>query len=504
MRAGKVVAYCSPECARAAETKPTVVPRPAAATDDDASSKPAGGAAQPAPAAAQPAPAAAQPAPAAAAPAASPRSAAPATAAASTRSKASTPATSSATSSAGATGDHPTVDRDPPRDRPGRARGLLVLAVVVVLGGAGAFLAYRFLIANRDVAASTPRPATPPVAPEVAPPTPAPERPPAVPAVTAAEAVAEARRVLADKLASGTPRVQRVAAAALARTGDPAAIEVLAAALAKETVDVTRLDLAYALARAGDKRGRRRARRGAALAAARRHGSRPAVARCCSAIARAVPVLGQFLEVAQLRLGAAEQLARLAEPRARSRCSTQIRADAEGSSPDDKARATIALGVAGRTDVVPELRALLADARFNAFAAAALAASARCGGAARAGRAARDPVAARRRRALAAPARARRSIRRRTCRRCSRRSPSDKDTEQVHVAEAILLLAGDRRLVGAAMTEGAIRRNLRLFYVFRLLATSYLYVPIFMLFQASRGLSFFERARARRPLQRAW
>ena len=36
-------------------------------------------------------------------------------------------------------------------------------------------------------------------------------------------------------------------------------------------------------------------------------------------------------------------------------------------------------------------------------------------------------------------------------------------------------------------------RNLRLFYLFRLLATSYLYVPIFMLFQAGRGLSFFER-----------
>lgn len=42
------------------------------------------------------------------------------------------------------------------------------------------------------------------------------------------------------------------------------------------------------------------------------------------------------------------------------------------------------------------------------------------------------------------------------------------------------------------MTEAAIKRKLRLFYVFRLLATSYLYVPIFMLFQVSRGLTFFE------------
>ncbi|MBA3392042.1 MAG: MFS transporter [Deltaproteobacteria bacterium] len=36
-------------------------------------------------------------------------------------------------------------------------------------------------------------------------------------------------------------------------------------------------------------------------------------------------------------------------------------------------------------------------------------------------------------------------------------------------------------------------RNLRLFYAFRLLATSYLFVPIFMLVQADRGLSFFDR-----------
>lgn len=38
----------------------------------------------------------------------------------------------------------------------------------------------------------------------------------------------------------------------------------------------------------------------------------------------------------------------------------------------------------------------------------------------------------------------------------------------------------------------AIERNLGLFYAFRLLATSYVYMPIFMLFQASRGLSFGE------------
>lgn len=48
-------------------------------------------------------------------------------------------------------------------------------------------------------------------------------------------------------------------------------------------------------------------------------------------------------------------------------------------------------------------------------------------------------------------------------------------------------------MVRTPVTEQRIQRSLRLFYAFRLLATSYLYVPIFMLFQASRGLSFFER-----------
>ena len=44
-----------------------------------------------------------------------------------------------------------------------------------------------------------------------------------------------------------------------------------------------------------------------------------------------------------------------------------------------------------------------------------------------------------------------------------------------------------------AETERSITRGLRTFYVFRLLATSYLYGAIFMMFQASRGLTFFEQ-----------
>jgi len=45
----------------------------------------------------------------------------------------------------------------------------------------------------------------------------------------------------------------------------------------------------------------------------------------------------------------------------------------------------------------------------------------------------------------------------------------------------------------AELAERMLRRDLRVFYLFRLLGTSYLFVPIFMLFQADRGLSFFDR-----------
>jgi MFS family permease len=49
------------------------------------------------------------------------------------------------------------------------------------------------------------------------------------------------------------------------------------------------------------------------------------------------------------------------------------------------------------------------------------------------------------------------------------------------------------RVPAAAKADASLMRDLRLFYLFRLLATSYLYVPIFMLFQEARGLSFFQR-----------
>lgn len=51
----------------------------------------------------------------------------------------------------------------------------------------------------------------------------------------------------------------------------------------------------------------------------------------------------------------------------------------------------------------------------------------------------------------------------------------------------------DRAAPGRGRSEPSLHRDLRRFSIYRLLATSYLFAPIFMLFQAERGLSYLER-----------
>jgi hypothetical protein len=84
-----------------------------------------------------------------------------------------------------------------------------------------------------------------------------------------------------------------------------------------------------------------------------------------------VPHLLDLLAVDQRRLGAAEHLAHLGEPHA-VKVLDLVRADPRASA-GDRARATVALGIAGRGDVAAALRDMLGDLHFNAFAAAALA-----------------------------------------------------------------------------------------------------------------------------------
>lgn len=308
---------------------------------------------------------------------------------------------------------------------------VLVLALVVAGGTAAAYSmgAFDGLLGKK---------ADEPVVRDAGPRAVAPADAPAAPAVTPELALARAQGVLRTQMKSDSPRVQRVAASALARTGDKAALELLAAALGKESGDLAKLDLAYALARANDKRGLE------ALMATARGGKRDPKLEAGRRLAllrdkRAVDVLANYLDVSQLRLGIAEQLAYLAEPRA-LKVLDEVRLDPT-TLPDEKARATIALGHAKRADVLPALRELLADDRNNAFAAVALAGmqdeSAR-------------PVLVKQ---LTIP-----SLRVQAARALRRLAPtadvsallpalvaaldSNKDTEQVQIAEAILLLAG--------------------------------------------------------------
>jgi HEAT repeat protein len=337
---------------------------------------------------------------------------------------------------------------DPPDPVRPTSRLPLVIVILLVLGGAG-FLAYQYLV-KRSAAAQAPRPASitparraaavvepraaaalepraaavveprvagvveprvagvvepraaasvePRVAGVVEPRAAAvveprvagvaePARSAERPVVDVPAVLARAHDVLRGQLAATSQRLQRIAAAALARTSDPAAREVLAAKLGLagqatgsppsagaarevETSGIARLDLAYSLARSGDKRGSDTL---AAALGSTRPEVRDEAARLLALLGdrRAVPHLTDVLAVSERRLGAAEHLAHLAEPHA-IKILDQIRSDAKASA-DDRARAVIALGYAGRADVAPALHDMLDDAHFNAFAAAALA-----------------------------------------------------------------------------------------------------------------------------------
>ena len=115
------------------------------------------------------------------------------------------------------------------------SRWKTALILLVVLAGGGVAAAYAMGLFGSD-AKSQPAPPLKKV-----------EAPPpvdAAPKVTPAAAVEQAKAVLRANLKSASPRVQRVAASALARTGDSDAIGQLTAALGTETSDITKLEIA--------------------------------------------------------------------------------------------------------------------------------------------------------------------------------------------------------------------------------------------------------------------
>jgi HEAT repeat protein len=261
---------------------------------------------------------------------------------------------------------------------------------------------------------------------------------PPVKLVSKDEAIARAKDILRRYLKAESPRVQRLAAAALSRSGDEEAIDALVAMLAAEPSEVGKTELAYYIARAGDKRGIE-ALVAAASPMKRETKHEAGRRRALRGDPRAGKVHEGSLTYPQFRLGVSEALAFVREPRALDILNHTL-TDA-ASLPDDKARAAIALGWAGQPSAAPALRELVKSDRDKALAAHALANLH--------DEAARPELEGQ----LALP-----SLRVRAARALRLLSPArdtspyiqqlvaalatEKDTDQIDAAEALLILAG--------------------------------------------------------------
>jgi GGDEF domain-containing protein len=187
---------------------------------------------------------------------------------------------------------------------------------------------------------------------------------------------AESRRAAAmsqlrSLMESGSARVRRLAAQALARTGDEAALALLRRMLGEEPSQLGRIRIAYALARAGDKPAREILR---GQLAAERRDTRLDAARSLVQLGddSGRKALRSMLGIASHRVGAAGLLARLGDDEGLK----VLRAEASErrASAEARMRAQVALGRAGEDSVKGALREILADRRYNVGAADALAA----------------------------------------------------------------------------------------------------------------------------------
>jgi HEAT repeat protein len=170
---------------------------------------------------------------------------------------------------------------------------------------------------------------------------------------------------------STSPRVRRLAAQALARTGDSAALTALRGLAREEPSGLSRIQMAYALARAGDREARESLR---ALLGVERRDVRVDAARCLVQLGddSGRKALRNMLSVEQHRIGAAGLLARLGDDEGLK----LLRAEAADrrATPEARMRAEVALGRAGDASVKAALHKILADQRYNVGAAEALAA----------------------------------------------------------------------------------------------------------------------------------
>ncbi len=320
----------------------------------------------------------------------------------------------------------------------------LVGVVVVVLALAG--LAYVKFAGQGKPSTPIPAPApsSPPTTVDAAPPSEAVMMP------SAADVKARALQVLTELMDAKAPRVQRVAAAALARTGNAKAIARLQSLIASEQSALAKLEMSYAIARGGDKSGRVLLQQALSSTVRDQKGDAATllVQLHDGAETAAVATLTEFLSISQHRLSAAETLAPLRTSAAinvldEMAISTTLPAD-------QRSRAIIALAHAGRRDVIPQLTKLLTDPLYNAQAAIALAAL---------GEVSAAPVLREQLRLTSLQVAAARSLRKlavtapsvlpaETIVALADALQGDKDTVRASAAEVVLLLTGD-----AAWTE---------------------------------------------------
>ncbi len=183
-----------------------------------------------------------------------------------------------------------------------------------------------------------------------------------------------ALRTLIALMKSPSVRVQRIAAMALSRLGTeevPEAIDVLARLLEQEASELGRIEIAYALARAGDPRGRQML---VARLKDERRDIRIDAGRCLVQLGDDAgnAVLEQMLDLSTHRLGVAALLARRGNQEGLAALRAVL-ADAETTN-ELTMRALVALGRAGDASVRDRLVEILEDGRYHVGAADALAA----------------------------------------------------------------------------------------------------------------------------------
>jgi HEAT repeat protein len=180
-----------------------------------------------------------------------------------------------------------------------------------------------------------------------------------------------ARDTLRQLMDSPSPRIQRIAAVALSRIGDEKAMDVLRVLVEEERVELRKVEIAYALVRAGDARALKILRRRL------KHTLRDVRVDAARSLVQlgddtGSDVLRQVLSLSSHRIGAAGLLARLGDKRGVAALRKELASGA--SSEESKMRAAVALGRAGEASVRERLIAMLEDRRYHVGAADALAA----------------------------------------------------------------------------------------------------------------------------------